>query len=93
MELQALRHAAMVSVITFEELVTTYAGFRQQVGKGETDRDEARAELLDWIDEVEDDEPVISREVGIILAGRTAVRKSPQPFLWLNEFHGTDIRV
>jgi hypothetical protein len=92
MELQALRYAAMVSVMTFEELVTTYTRFRQQVGKGDNDRDEARAELLDWIDEVEDDEPVISREVGIILAAADFSQEITTTVLWLNEFHATDIR-
>lgn len=92
MELQALRYAAMVSVMTFEELVTTYARFRQQIGKGDNDRDEARAELLDWIDEVEDDEPVISREVGIVLASANFSQEVTTTVLWLNEFHATDIR-
>lgn len=92
MELQALRYAAMVSVMTFEELVTTYARFRRQTGKGDNDRDEARAELLDWIDEVEDDEPVVSREVGIILAAADFNQEITTTVLWLNEFHATDIR-
>lgn len=92
MELQALRYAAMVSVMTFEELVTTYARFRQRVGKDENDRDEARAELLDWIEEVEDDEPVVSREVGIILAAADFSQEITTTVLWLNEFHATDIR-
>lgn len=92
MELQALRYAAMVSVMTFDELVSTYARFRHQTGKGENDRDEARAELLDWIDEVEDDEPVLSREVGIILASADFSQEITTTVLWLNEFHATDIR-
>lgn len=92
MELQALRYAAMVSVMTFEELVTTYARFRQQSGKGDNDRDEARAELLDWIEEVEDDEPVVSREVSIILASANFSQEITTTVLWLNEFYSTDIR-
>jgi hypothetical protein len=92
MELQALRYAAMVSVMTFEELVTTYARFRQQTGKGDNERDEARAELLDWIDDIEDDEPVLSREVGIILASANFSQEITTTVLWLNEFHTTDIR-
>jgi hypothetical protein len=92
MELQALRYAAMVSVMTFDELITTYARFRQQTGNGDNDRDEARAELLDWIDDVEDDEPVVSREVGIILASADFSQEITTTVLWLNEFHATDIR-
>jgi hypothetical protein len=61
-------------------------------GKGENDRDEARAELLDWLDEVEDDEPVLSREVGIILASANFSQEITTTVLWLNEFHNTDIR-
>jgi hypothetical protein len=92
MELQALRYAAMVSVMTFEDLVTTYTRFRAQTGNGDGDRDEARAELLDWLDEVEDEEPVVSREVGIILAAADFSTEITTTVLWLNEFHATDIR-
>ncbi len=35
MELQALRYAAMVSVMTFDELVATYARHRKQTGEPE----------------------------------------------------------
>jgi len=92
MELQALRYAAMVSVMTFEELVRTYARHLEATGEGTFDYDDARARLLEWLDDVDDDEPVISREVGIVLASANFSQEITTTVLWLNEFYGTDIR-
>lgn len=92
MELQALRYAAMVSVMTFDDVVGAYARFRSQTGKGDNDREEAKAELLEWLDEFEDEEPVVSREVGIVLASADFSQEITTTVLWLNEFHSMDIR-
>lgn len=91
MELQALRYSAMVSVMTFDELVKTYATHRAKVSAAESDSDEARTHLLDWLDEFEDD-PVIPRQVGIILAAADFSQEVTTTVLWLNEFYGMDIR-
>lgn len=92
MELQALRYAAMVSVLTFDELVSTYSRHLKQVGDEEHDNDSARARLIAWLDDIDEDEPVISREVGIILAAGNFSQEITTTVLWLNEFHGADIR-
>lgn len=92
MELQAIRYAAMVSVMTFDELVATFTRFLKGLGQGSGDHDETRDKLIEWLDEVEEDEPVLSREVGIVLASADFSQEITTTVLWLNEFHGTDIR-
>jgi len=93
MDLQALRYAAMVSVMTFEELVRTYAQHLEATGEDTLDHDGARTRLLEWLDDMdEEDEPVISREVGIVLASANFSQEITTTVLWLNEFYGTDIR-
>lgn len=92
MELQALRYAAMVSVMTFEDLVRSYARHLAGTGGPTLDLEDARNRLLEWLDDVDDDEPVISREVGIVLASANFSQEITTTVLWLNEFYGTDIR-
>lgn len=91
MELQALRYAAMVSVMTFDELVHTYARHLMKVGEPDHDTDDARARLLEWI-EVDDEEPAMGREVGIILVSADFSQEITTTVLWLNEYYGTDVR-
>lgn len=91
MELQAIRYAAMVSVMTFDELVGTFARHRQAVGEAETvDTDTSKASLLTWLGDPED-EPVISREVRVVLASANFSQEVTTTVLWLNE-QGLDIR-
>lgn len=96
MDLQALRYAAMVSVMTFDELVSTYARHLKAIGDARAvDTDDARARLVEWLDDIgeaEVDEPVLSREVVIILAAADFSQEITTTVLWLNEFHDTDIR-
>lgn len=92
MELQALRYAAMVSVMTFDELVITYARHLNAVGDPEHDSEVARTRLIDWLEETDEEEPVLSREVGIVLASANFSQEITTTVLWLNEFYGTDIR-
>ena len=92
MELQALRYAAMVSVMTFDELVSTYARHLKVLGEEDQDPESARLRLNEWFDDVDEGEPVISREVGIVLASADFSQEVTTTVLWLNEFYGTDIR-
>ena len=90
MELQALRYAAMVSTMTFEQLADTYqahldANVPDQAGG-------ARAVLAGWLDEAGGEDAVISREVRIVLAGPDFGREITTTVLWLNDIYGTDIR-
>ena len=53
MELQALRYAAMVSIMTFDELTATFARHLKAIGDPESDIEAARARLIDWLDAVD----------------------------------------
>jgi hypothetical protein len=88
MELQALRYAAMVSTITFDKAVSTFAQYLR--ASDETPRD-AESELLDFL---EWDEPVadqFAQDVRIILASAEFSKEITSTVLWLNDY-GIDIR-
>lgn len=91
MELQALRYAAMVSIMTFDELTATFARHLKAIGDDEPDVEAARARLIEWLDAVDLDEPIVSREVGVILAAADFSQEITTTVLWLNEFYGMDI--
>jgi hypothetical protein len=88
--LQALRYAAMVSTMTFEQLADTY---QAHLDANVPDQAQgARAVLAGWLDEVGGEDAVISREVRIVLAGPDLGREITTTVLWLNDIYGTDIR-
>jgi len=91
MELQALRYAAMVSAMSFEEIVAAYeAHLARHSGPVETD---ARSQLLAWLDAADPDEPpVISSDVRIVLVSADFGRELTTTVLWLNRFDGMDVR-
>ena len=91
MELQALRYAAMVSAMSFEEVVTAYEVHLAKM-RPEVDID-ARAELLGWLDLGDsDDPPAISSDVRILLVSADFGRELTTAVLWLNRFEGMDVR-
>ena len=65
----------MLSVMTFAELVSTYARHLKAVGEEDQHPDSPRSRLNEWFDGVVEDEPVIGREVGIVLASVTSVKR------------------
>lgn len=87
LELQALRYAAMVSTMTFEQLADTY---KRCLLTTEPNLPEGTAEdrLREHLDT---DEPVLSRDVRIILVSADFGREITTTVLWLNEVHGMDI--
>ena len=90
MELQALRYAAMVSSMTFEEVVTTYAAHCARYRPD--DESDARAELETFLDAGDGgDEAEISSDVRIILVSADFGREITTTVLWLNGF-GVDVR-
>jgi hypothetical protein len=92
MELQALRYAAMVSSMTFDEVATTYSRQRALHGIADEAAD-ARAELAEFLGLGDDpDEPVISTDVRVILVSADFGREITTAVLWLNRFEGMDIR-
>ena len=91
MELQALRYAAMVSSMGFDEVANAYEAHLTR-WRPEDDVD-ARNELLTFLDAVDaDEQPVISSEVRIILVSADFGRELTTAVLWLNRFDGMDIR-
>ena len=88
MELQALRYAAMVSAMTFEQLVDTHARFRDGHSK---DHDEAKAEILSFLgwDDVSEDQ--FGLDTRIILAAADFSKELTTAVMWLTE-RGIDIR-
>jgi hypothetical protein len=88
-ELQALRYAAMVSAMTFEQLVDTYQ--RHLALTDPEKADGARDRLADWLDEAGGESSVIQRQVRIILASAGFDPQITTTVLWLNDIYGLDI--
>jgi hypothetical protein len=87
MELQALRYAAMVSTMTFEQMLEAHARYLDPAG----DRDAARSAILDFLgwDEVQEED--FAQDVRIILASADFGKELTTAVLWLND-RGLDIR-
>lgn len=92
MELQALRYAAMISTMTFAQVVSACAKYRVKRSLDDATEDAVRAELLGWLETDDEDEPVIAREVGVVLVSEDFSSEITTTVLWLNEFHDFDIR-
>jgi hypothetical protein len=90
MELQALRYAAMVSSMAFEDVASAFATHLSRSMPGEDVN--ARVELSAFLGVADGDEPVISSEVRIILVSADFGRELMTTVLWLNRFEGLDIR-
>jgi hypothetical protein len=87
MELQALRYAAMVSAMTFDEAVAVYGQYMRQ-----SDQDsDPQQELLDFLDWDEIDEEHFAQDVRIILVSAEFSKELTSSVLWLNSY-GLDIR-
>lgn len=90
LELQALRYAAMISAMTFEDLEEHYGRYLAQVESGAAD--EARQRLADWLEVVGGEDAVLSREVRLVLVAGGFDREITTTVLWLNDVFGLDIR-
>lgn len=90
LELQALRYAAMVSAMTFDELVDIYAAHLRLLGKD--DGEDARIALTEWLDDAGGEDAILSREVRIVLVASGFDREITTTVLWLNDVFGLDIR-
>ena len=85
LELQALRYAAMISTMTFDDLVGHYETYLATV-KPEA-ADEAQACLANWLDD--GDGTVISRHVRIVLVSAGFDREITTTVLWLTSCYRT----
>jgi hypothetical protein len=88
LELQALRYAAMISTMTFDDLVGHYEHYLAIVEPDAVD--EAQARLVKWFDD--GDSMVISRHVRIVLVSAGFDREITTTVLWLRDLYGLDIR-
>ena len=88
MELQAIRYAAMVSTMTFDQAVDGYGRYLNQIGRDDSD---ARTELLAFLGWEEPDHDQFAQEVKIVLASAEFSRELTTAVLWLNQ-RDLDIR-
>ena len=86
MELQALRYAAMVSNMTYSELVATHARF---LG-GDDSKERAAGAIRQFLDFGPEEEPELNHDVRIILASADFSKELTTSVLWLNR-QGLDI--
>jgi hypothetical protein len=91
MELQAIRYAAMVSSMTFDEVVHALAAHRLRLSEGDGSLEEARAAIADFLG-TEGEGIALSTDVRIILVSADFGREITTAVLWLNRFEGMDIR-
>ena len=87
MDLQAIRYAAMVSTLTFEQAVAAHVGYLTAVGREE----EARASILDFLGWDEPNEEAFAQSVRIALVSAEFSKELTTAVLWLNE-SGLDVR-
>jgi len=85
MELQALRYAAMVSTMNFEQAVKYHAKY------GKITEDEARSALLKFLEWDEPDDEHFAQDVRIVLASADFSRELATTVLWLTNEHNLDI--
>lgn len=86
MELQAIRYAAMVANLTWEQAVSAYSDFLTQT---EQDLD-AQSSLLDFLGWDEPREDDFGKETRIVLAARNFSKEITTSVLWLNDM-GLDV--
>jgi hypothetical protein len=90
MELQAIRYAAMVSAMTFEQVADAYAKYL--TARGNPKNLEAVSDLLEFFDHSDEADPSLSTDVRILLVAADFNREITTTVLWLNRFEGMDIR-
>jgi len=90
MELQALRYAAMVSTMTFDQLVETYERHLKQEDPDAAPT--ARTKLAAFLEEVGGEDAVLQRRVRIILVAGGFDTQITTAVLWLADVYGLDIR-
>lgn len=90
MELQALRYAAMVAEMDFEQVVESYSK-HCAVHRSNDDID-AKAEILEFLGHDVGDTPEISNDVRIVLVSADFGKEITTTVLWLNRLDGMDIR-
>jgi hypothetical protein len=88
MELQAIRYAAMVSTMTFDQAVDGFDHYLRKISREDAD---ARAELLAFLRWDEPDHEQFAQNVKIVLASAEFSLELTTAVLWLNQ-RDLDIR-
>jgi len=88
MELQALRYAAMVSTMTFDQAADVFGRYLTKVGK---ENEDPRTTILDFLGWDEPDDDQFAQDVRIVLASAEFSRELTTSVLWLID-HDVDIR-
>jgi hypothetical protein len=88
MELQAIRYAAMISAMTFSQLVDTHKHYLEKLGQASDAVEQKILAFLAW-DRPDDD--AFAKEVRIVLAAADFSKELTTSVLWLNE-SGLDIK-
>jgi hypothetical protein len=87
LELQAIRYAAMVSAMTFDQAVEAFAHHLREIHS----TDDARERLLGFLGWTDSDDDLFAQDVRIILVSADFSKEVTTSVLWLND-HGLDIR-
>jgi hypothetical protein len=80
MDLQAIRYAAMVSTMTFDQAVAAHSGYLTAIGR----QDDARAAILDFLGWDDANEEVFAQDVRIVLVSAEFSKELTTAVLWLN---------
>lgn len=87
MELQAIRYAAMIATMTFEQAVNTYQSYLRKISS-DLNAQESLLEFLEWD---EPDEDSFAQDVRLLLVSADFSKELTTSVIWLNE-RGMDIR-
>ncbi|MFQ5563904.1 MAG: hypothetical protein ACE5FO_10095 [Parvularculaceae bacterium] len=88
MELQALRYAAMVSTMTFDQAADEFGRYLEKTRK---EKEDPRATILDFLGWDEPDDDQFAQDVRIVLASAEFSKELTSSVLWLND-RDIDIR-
>jgi hypothetical protein len=88
MELQAIRYAAMVSAMTFDQAVDIFGRYLKNLGKADQDPRESILKFLEWQDGTDD---MFAQSVRIVLVSADFSKEVTSSVLWLNSYN-IDIR-
>jgi hypothetical protein len=83
MELQAVRYAAMVSAMTFDQMVGEHARY---LNPSEPKTDVARARVLEFLNWEAPDDKAFPGDVRIILAAEDFGKELTTSVIWLNDY-------
>jgi hypothetical protein len=81
MDLQAVRYAAMVSTMTFDQAVAAHSGYLTAVGRQE----DARTAILEFLGWDDANDEVFGQEVRLVLVSAEFSKELTTTVLWLNE--------